>query len=312
MKTREDELPRGMFEEILLPVDGSENGRAAIAHAGAIAHAFGSTVHVLRVVDERALDNAEAGDEQEEAAERLVGSVAEELEKDGVDAVTHVTTAIPRDGIVEYAAERGVDLVVLGSHGRTEVPRYLLGSVAEGVVRLSDVPVLTVPPGDKGAAFAPYRTLLVPTDGSPESAVALDPAAALATAFDAGLHALSVVATTPLGVDIRSSVLFEDLEESAETALEKFEERARAAGVSPVETAIAHGTPATEIVRYADDNDVDLVAMGTHGRGGIERYLLGSVTERVLRTSPVPVLTVRAPEPPPETESETESASERA
>ncbi|QLG28807.1 universal stress protein [Halorarum halophilum] len=285
-----------MFDEILLPVDGSENNRAAIAHAGGIAEAFGSTIHVLHVVDERILDNADAADELVAAGERLVESVADELEGDGIDTSSRVETEIPRDVIVDHAHGRGIDLVVLGSHGRTGMRKFLLGSVAEGVIRRSDVPVLTVPPGGAGAEFSPYRTVLVPTDGSPSAAAALDPATALSTAFDARLDALSVVTTTALGVDVRSTVFHEQLEERARTAVDDLEERARAAGVSSVGTSVAHGSAAAEIVRYAVEHDVDLVAMGTHGREGVERYLLGSVTERVLRTSSVPVLTVRVPE----------------
>ena len=297
-----------MFDEILLPVDGSENGRTAIAHAGAIARAFGSTIHVLHVVDERTLDNADAAEELVEAGERLVESVADELEGNGIDAPTHVATAIPREGIVDYAHERGIDLVVLGGHGRTRAQEFLLGSVAEGVVRRSDVPVLTVPPAEGGTEFSPYRTVLVPTDGSPGAAAALDPAAALATAFGADLDALSVVEEDALGLDIRSTVFHDRMEEHAGTAVEELGERARAAGVPSVGTAVAHGTPATEIVRYAEEHGADLVAMGTHGREGVERYLLGSVTERVLRTSPVPVLTVRAPESGSEPGTTAESA----
>jgi nucleotide-binding universal stress UspA family protein len=96
-----------------------------------------------------------------------------------------------------------------------------------------------------------------------------------------------------MGVDVRSGAILEALEESAQSAVETIEEQATQASVSAVETAIEHGNPYRGIRSYVEDHDIDLVVMGTHGRSGIERYLLGSVTEKTVRTSPVPVMTVR-------------------
>ncbi|WP_323192569.1 universal stress protein [Halostella sp. PRR32] len=99
-----------------------------------------------------------------------------------------------------------------------------------------------------------------------------------------------------LGIDMRSAGVLDAFEEQARTAVDIVEKRATAASVSAVETAVEHGSPYREIRTYVDEHDVDLVVMGTHGRSGIERYLLGSVAEKTVRTSPVPVMTVRQPE----------------
>jgi nucleotide-binding universal stress UspA family protein len=99
-----------------------------------------------------------------------------------------------------------------------------------------------------------------------------------------------------MGVDVRSTAVLDTLEESAQSAVESVEAQATEASVSGVETAIEHGSPYRGIRSYVEDHDIDLVVMGTHGRSGIERYLLGSVTEKTVRTSPVPVMTVRRPE----------------
>lgn len=99
-----------------------------------------------------------------------------------------------------------------------------------------------------------------------------------------------------MGVDVRSSALLDSLEGSAQLAVETVEKRATEASVSAVETAIEQANPYPGIRSYVEDHDIGLVVMGTHGRSGIGRYLLGSVAEKTVRTSPVPVLTVRKPE----------------
>jgi nucleotide-binding universal stress UspA family protein len=99
-----------------------------------------------------------------------------------------------------------------------------------------------------------------------------------------------------MGVDVRSEAILNALEESAQSAVEVVKEQATEASVSAVETTIERGSPYRGIRSYVEEHDIGLVVMGTHGRSGIERYLLGSVTEKTVRTSPAPVMTVRQPE----------------
>jgi nucleotide-binding universal stress UspA family protein len=181
-------------------------------------------------------------------------------------------------------------------YDQTGVERYLLGSVTEKVVRLSDVPVLTVKAEDDGEVTYAYTDILVPTDGSEGAEPAIDPAVDVASTYDARLHALSVIDTMAMGVDVRSGAILEALEESAQSTVQTIEEQAIQASVSAVETAIEHGSPYRGIRSYVEEHDIDLVVMGTHGRSGIERYLLGSVAEKTVRTSSVPVMTVRQSE----------------
>jgi nucleotide-binding universal stress UspA family protein len=140
-----------------------------------------------------------------------------------------------------------------------------------------------------------YDDVLIPTDGTNAVQPAVDHALDLAETYGAALHALYVVDQGAyVGVDVRSDMIIETLETEGEEAVEAVEERAEAAGV-PVTTAIVRGDPYREILDYADEQGVDLVVMGTHGRRGLDRYLLGSVTEKVVRSADLPVLTVRAP-----------------
>ncbi|SEP30766.1 Nucleotide-binding universal stress protein, UspA family [Halogranum amylolyticum] len=141
-----------------------------------------------------------------------------------------------------------------------------------------------------------YDRILVPTDGSETATRAVDHAVDLAATYGATLHVLSVVDPTRFStVDVDPSSVLEAVEKSSRDAVEAVETTAADAGVA-VETTVVRGAPARTITEYATDNDIDLVVMGTHGRTGLDRYLLGSVTERVVRTAPVPVLTVRLDE----------------
>ena len=140
-----------------------------------------------------------------------------------------------------------------------------------------------------------YERILVPTDGSECADRAVEHAIDIAAQYDAEVHALSVVDTRDIGHSapaISPQQVEQTLRERAESVVEAVAERAADAGVDAV-TAIEPGVPDDAIIEYATANDCDLVVMGTHGRTGLERYLLGSVTERTVRRSTVPVLTVR-------------------
>jgi nucleotide-binding universal stress UspA family protein len=138
-----------------------------------------------------------------------------------------------------------------------------------------------------------YDDILVPTDGSAGMDRVLAHAADLAGVHDATVHALYVVDTASLSdLPLESSWngVSRSLREEGRAALE---EARRRAGDVPVETELVEGSPVRDIVDYARDRDCDLVVMGTHGRAGVDRLLLGSVAERIVRQSPVPVLTIR-------------------
>ena len=140
-----------MYETILLATDGSEGTAAATEHAATVATAFGATVHVVSVADERNRFESpsagladEAWDERErERAEAAARETAAALPA-AVPVETTVVDGIPHEAIVAAAADTGADVVVMGTHGRTGLDHYLVGSVAEKVVRTSPVPVLTV------------------------------------------------------------------------------------------------------------------------------------------------------------------------
>ncbi len=140
-----------------------------------------------------------------------------------------------------------------------------------------------------------YDAILVPTDGSDAAEAAIEQAVGQAVAFEATLHALFVVelaAASPMQITL--DTVIHRLEAEGERVTGRIAEAAEAAGIEAV-TSVRHGVADEAILDYVEEQDVDLVVMGTHGRRGVDRYLLGSVTERVVRRSPVPVLTVRRP-----------------
>jgi len=141
-----------------------------------------------------------------------------------------------------------------------------------------------------------YDRILVPTDGSEGVERAIHHAVEVAASNDAvlyGLYVLSTDAYAGLGMESSWESVDRLLREDAERAVARIREIAeRTNATVPVETAVVEGKPSREIVHYAENEDCDLVVMGTHGRGGIDRLLLGSVAESVIRASSIPVTTV--------------------
>jgi nucleotide-binding universal stress UspA family protein len=140
-----------------------------------------------------------------------------------------------------------------------------------------------------------YDDILVPTDGSDGARRALEEAIELAAQFDATVHSLYVVDTTAAYSDGAYGEVIDSFEAIGAETTDDAVERAGAAGVDAV-GAVELGTPHRTILDYVDEHGVDLVVMGTHGRTGLDRYLLGSVTEKVVRLADPPVVTVRAGE----------------
>lgn len=283
-----------MYDKILLPYDGSEGSAAVLHHAGEIAHRSDATIHILYVADTAresvTVVESDVVDTLVREGEDTVDEAAKTLDTLGVSHETAVVQGHPAETIVEYAERYDFDLVVMPTHGREGISRYLIGSVSEKVVRLSSVPVLTVRMLDDEPLSFPYERLLIPTDGSGRAAHAADHALALAAALDATVHVISVVDTTSLGPDVRSVI--SDGETVATEAVEEIVADAEQRGIPTVEH-VDEGAPVEGILDCIEANSIDAVVMGTAGRSGTERILLGSVAEKTVRSAPVPVLTVR-------------------
>jgi nucleotide-binding universal stress UspA family protein len=289
-----------MYENILLPFDGSDGAAEVLHHASEIAHWADATLEVLYVAD-TARDSVtvvegRTVDALEQQGEDVVDEAAKTLDTLGVAYDTDVVQGNPAPTIVDYAERYDQDLIVMPTHGREGLSRYLVGSVTEKVVRLSSVPVLTVRMQPDETLVFPYEDVLVPTDGSTAATHAADHVLSLAASLDATVHVLSVVDDSVLGLDVRSTVSGEESERIATEAVEEVVSQAEARGVTDTVGSVERGSPVEEILDYIDSNDVHVVGLGTTGRTGTDRILLGSVAEKTVRAAPVPVMTVAEPE----------------
>jgi nucleotide-binding universal stress UspA family protein len=243
------------------------------------------------------------------AEDRYLRDIAAELATGaGVTAQQTLLHGKPSDLIVTRALDAGADLIVMTSHGRTGWSRAWMGSVADAVMRGSNVPVLMVRANDlrrdRRALRAPIRRILVPLDGSDLALEALGPAGDLARSLQARVDLVRVVEPVPIAnVDIGMPFLYlpnvvdseatEGLVHQAEQELKREVGRLSASGVFIGEQGVVvSSTPAQAIVDYARGRDTGMIVMTTHGRGR-SRLLLGSVAEKVRRATDLPVLVHR-------------------
>jgi nucleotide-binding universal stress UspA family protein len=288
-----------MYDTILFPTDGSEPAGSTLEYALDVAAEHDATLHVLNVADVGRGSVVPVRDDALDALERegrrIVDEAADRAAKRGIPVQGVVRRGDPSETIVAYATEADVDCIVMPTHGRRGVQRFLLGSVTERVINTADVPVVAVNP-DRGRTHTyPCRELLVPTDGSRGAELAMTNGIAVARATGATLHVLHVVETGGLGPDARSVIRERDLTERGHEVVTAAVERAESASVGSVTGTVEHGDPAAAIRTYIDDNEVGLAVLGTHGRTDFSRYVMGGVSAKLVRTSPVPVMWVRDP-----------------
>ena len=285
-----------MYNQILVPTDGSNVTEIAAETAIGLAQQFDATLHVVHILELGGLPPGfedEVASELAHRGERATQSLAELASEADVD----VTARVVEDGqpthraILAYAEEHDVDCIVVGTHGRNGFDRFVIGSVAEQTLRESPVPVVTV--HEETVVDYPFETILVPTDGSDCAQAAADHAIELAEATGAALHVIHVVDPGVFWDEACPSSVLEALEDAGKQGLEQVIDRAKAADISTIESSVLNGTPYDAIVEYAEISDVDCIVMGTHGRTGWRRQLLGSVTERVIRLTDVPVIGVK-------------------
>ncbi|MDQ2051774.1 universal stress protein [Natronolimnohabitans sp. A-GB9] len=286
-----------LIESVLIPTDDSEGALAGAKLGIALASRFDADVHVLSVVDVH--DSVDPDDDAfaslEENATDAVETISR-LARDH-DADLEVTTAVKRgtpfQSIREYASRREIDVIAMGTKGRSGLDRFLLGSVTENVLRTARTPVLAVPPAAGVASIddATFEQFLLPTDGSDGAAIAAEWGISLAAWLESTVHALYSVDTSRFSGSQEPGDVLGELERQGEDAIEAVRERADDVDVS-VSGSITTGTPATVILSYATERDVDMIVMGTHGQTGIGQWFLGSVTENVVRQADVPVFCV--------------------
>ncbi len=295
------------IDRILHPTDFSDLANEALAYALGLARRTDAALHVVHIVEGR--DDYDAsthltaeGEEalliqMREQSTKHLGKLSPEDQEslEVVYALAEGKHAAP--AIVEHAIRRQADLIVLGTHGRRGLRHLLLGSVAEEVIRLAHCPVLVVHRREK-ALSVPVRHIVAPVDFSAHAGIALTHAKHLAELYGARLTLIYVAEEhmvpffSDTGIPTFTVMKIDpDIVAKAAEALEQLD--AQTPGPD-VETAyvVRRGQPPTEVIEFAREEQADFIVLGTRGLTGVQHGMIGSVTERIVRTAPCPVWTM--------------------
>ena len=297
----------GGFSSILVPLDGSPLAEQAIPIALAIAERARSKVKLVLVHHPLLMEPGPGYTKIELAMQKadreyLRSVAARARERLGRALSSAVLQGSIAQTLARYVRELGTDLVVMTTHGRGGIRRAWLGSVTDQLIRTSEVPILVVQPSERKAgepSLGPAE-ILVPLDGSPLAEAVLEPAAALARLWDGEMSLVQVVRPVvltsepalpfPAGYAAQATDM---RRESAQDYIRDVAERLRESGVKASGVAVVGGGIADTLLNLARPERIGLLAVATHGRGGLRRLALGSVADKLVRAAEVPVLVVR-------------------
>jgi nucleotide-binding universal stress UspA family protein len=297
------------LNRILFPHDFSECAGQALTHAIYFAKKYNAELHMLHVVtlfeDAPQVNLKDFPDKEmlqkrlEEISSSRMKGIKESNISAGIKIITSVSRAISEaPGILDYAAEKDIDLIVMGTHGRRGIGHLFLGSVAEEVVRLSPVPVFTVRETEMPKPIKNFEKILVPVDFSEHSLSALEHAKSIAESYNASLQLLHVIEEPvhpALSLAGKSSIfdIIPDLKADCKKRIEKMLKNVKGSEVKS-EIFVIEGRASADIIKFVKEHNTDLLVIATHGLTGIEHLLLGSVTEKVVRMASCPVFTVKS------------------
>jgi nucleotide-binding universal stress UspA family protein len=298
------------FRSILVPVDGSRLAEQAIPTALAIAKRSQGKVKLVLVHQLHPLLFMEPGQVytrtllaiQKADREYLTGLVERWRAEAGPVFSSALLKGPVAPTLADYARDVGADLVVMTTHGRGGLRRVWLGSVADELVRRLDVPLILVRPSEKGAAAEPlgWGEIVVPLDGSPLAEAVLGPVTALARVWDAEISLVQVVSPVLLTSDppLPFPTGYADQvtrirREAAQDYIQDVAGRLRESGVKATGITLVGGGVADTLLGLLRPERVGLLAIATHGRGGVRRLVLGSVADKLVRAAELPVLIVR-------------------
>ncbi|MGA7563006.1 MAG: universal stress protein [Desulfobaccales bacterium] len=278
------------LEKLLVCTDESQDSQGAITAALNLAKAAGCQVFLLQVLSFIPLYEMQAPDllpppminlelqaAQEAAVRTRLESWREKAAEMGVRLETRIrTSASPYEGILEEAEAVQPDWIIMGRHGLTGLSRLLLGSVTARVIGHSPFSVLVVP---QGAALE-FKRVLIAADDSPFSVAAWQEALSITQRMGSQLTAITVAASD-------SEV------KAANQVVQRLEAEARLRGVPLTAAVLPLGHPYEAILQMAQAKNINLIVVGSHGRTGLRRLLMGSTAERVIGQAPCPVLVVK-------------------
>lgn len=285
------------IERLLFPTDFSDCARQAFPQAATLADWHDAELHVLNVTGSHQPEESGSVPIPTDTLANWLHAPTDAKPSLDLEPLSitqkQVEADSPPERIVTYAEDVDIDLIVMGTHGRRGVRRMMLGSVTEEVVRTGPCPVLTVQTRAEVAPRQAVRRILVPVDFSEASEIAVHHARELALTYGAEINLLHVSEKVayPSAYGFEPATL--PMDDILDRAEEELGEMARTEiGIEHVVVEARVGHPPTAILDYVDTNEIDLVVLATHGRTGAERFLIGSVAERVLRRAPSPVFVV--------------------
>lgn len=299
------------IDSILWATDGSQEADLALGYAKYLAGLTGAGIIGLHVIPIPgglffgALREKDASfdkwqkDIESQAGERFADA-KKELEESGIPFEGVLVRGEPAEEIIAFAKERNVGLIAMGKRGHSLLEKVVVGSETGKVLRGAHAPVLAVKrdrPFDGGS----LKKILVPLDLADETESAFMFALDLAELTDAHVSAVYALRLDMYAQDIPAGALdiviresYSELAKTASHLSRKYEESRGVKLSKPVATDVVHGiSPALSIAQYAKENDTDLIVINTHGRKGIERFVLGSVTERLIPESPCSVIALK-------------------
>ncbi len=282
----------GRYKKILVAFDGSQSSRNALLESFKLASDEKSWITVATVVPEYSGD-----------LDLTVGTVHKALLRQGEELLSEASSIARQEGaliktvleegnvyerLIDLAEAENCGVIVVGRRGKSSLERALVGSVAARVIGHSQRDVLVVPIGSKIG----WKNILLATDGSRYSAFATEKAIDFAKSYGGMMTAVSVVDVPPELYGEAPS-LVDDLVAKAKGYVDTVKKKAEAAGVA-VQAIVREGESYKAITKIAAEGSADMIVMGSHGRTGLKRLLMGSVTEKVIGHAPCPVLIAKS------------------
>ena len=297
-----------MYTRIVVPLDGSTTAEAVLPYVEAFAAGFKTSVELISVIDIGAMTTYLAADKvhnldtiivnEEKKCALYLANVAKRFSRFPTEC--RVVRGTPAESIIETTGQDRDTLVAMGTHGRSGAKRWLLGSVAEKVLRGTMNPLFLVRAASaKASPRQIIDSIVVPLDGSLLSERILPVVANWAQALDVEvtlIRAFELPASAYYGNEDYLpdyDALREKARKEAADYLREHADSLIGAGVRTVSTRTIEGPAAAEIISYAQTAPRSVIAMSSHGRSGVQRWILGSVTEKVVRHGDDPVLVVR-------------------
>lgn len=295
-----------MFSRIVVPLDGSELAAAAVPVAAALARRTDAAIALVRVVDSsdefRETMSVAVRERREDARAALAAVAARLRAEDHIPTTIAIRQGNPVANIVALAGDIEGDLICMATHGRSGLQRVILGSVAERVLHDALVPVMLVRPGVTLPTDTAHAAIVVPLDGSERAELALPYAASLAQTVHARLELVRVwnvstpvSAVAPYAIE-ENQALIDAMLDATETAVVSYLESVKARLTrdgTDVHITALRGDAAEQLCTFISTTRPMMVVIGTRGRSGVARWVLGSVATDIVRCVGAPILLVR-------------------